>query len=334
MLLSWAMKIAALLPHVEVYGGVRRYIEIGNELSRRGYEFVLFNPEGTSPSWLKFYGKTKPFADLTRQSFDVGLCSEYSILPAFKDLKAKVKYFYFVLGSHKMEKEVIQGDYHLLANSEGLSLRIRKKYKVPCLKVAGGVNTGLFRPEPRTKSAQEFRILCYGRIHKRRKGIRYVIRAVESLAKSFPQIKLVFFDSIVGKDRLDPRLLIQTSVPFEFHLDCSQEELAWIFSQSDLYVSAEWRAGWSNPSAEAMACGVPVVCTSSGTQDFAIHNRTALVVPLPFPFFLRKPIRKIIMDKDLRLRLSREGLKMIRKFKWPVLVDRLERIFQDSVKLK
>jgi glycosyltransferase involved in cell wall biosynthesis len=221
-----------------------------------------------------------------------------------------------------------------LANSEGLYRRIRQKYKVHCLKVAGGVNTGLFRPQPRTKSTQEFRILCYGRIHKRRKGIRYVIRAVESLAKSFPQIKLVFFDSIVGKERVDPRTLVRTSVPFEFHLDCPQEELAWIFSQSDLYVSAEWRAGWANTSAEAMACGVPVVCTSSGTQDFAFHNRTALVVPLPFPVFLRRQIRKIISNNDLRLRLGRAGLKTIRKFSWPVLADRLEQVFRESVKLK
>jgi hypothetical protein len=35
------MKIAALLPHVEVFGGIRRYIEIGNEITRREHKFVL-----------------------------------------------------------------------------------------------------------------------------------------------------------------------------------------------------------------------------------------------------------------------------------------------------
>ena len=37
-------------------------------------------------------------------------------------------------------------------------------------------------------------------------------------------------------------------------------------------------AGWSNPTAEAMACGVPVACTEAGTTDFAIDGETALVV--------------------------------------------------------
>jgi hypothetical protein len=43
------MKIAALLPHVGIFGGVRRYLEIGNELVRRGYPFVLFTPDGSKP---------------------------------------------------------------------------------------------------------------------------------------------------------------------------------------------------------------------------------------------------------------------------------------------
>jgi len=54
------MKIAALLPHLEVFGGVRRYLEIGNELQRRRYRFVLFHPDGGRPDWFDFKGETKP----------------------------------------------------------------------------------------------------------------------------------------------------------------------------------------------------------------------------------------------------------------------------------
>ena len=328
------MKIAAILPHVEIFGGVRRYLEIGNELTSRGYSFVLFHPEGTKPDWLDFKGITKPFSSLGEESFDIGLCSEYSVLPYFEELKARIKFFYFVFEGHKQEKNVVRKDYIFLGNSEGICRRLEKKYKIFCHKVPGGVNPRIFYPVKREERRDEFRILCYGRVYKRKKGVGYVMRAAEGLYKEFPQLKLVFFDSLVGKERRDPRPMIQTAVPHEFHLNLPQSRMAWLYSQADIFVSGEIRAGWSNTTAEAMACRIPVVCTRAGTQDFAFHNETALLVPFPLPSLLRRQIRKLIKDENLRHRLAEAGYKKIQEFSWSAVVDRLEKIFKDSLKLK
>lgn len=325
------MKIAAILPHLEIFGGVRRYIEIGNELSKRGHHFVLFSPEGDSPYWLEFTGRLKSFSFLEEEEFDVALCSEYSILSSFKKLKAKRKFFYFLLQGHKMEKEVATGSYILLGNSEGMSRRIEKKYKVPCSNVAGGVNPQIFYPLEREDGKDELRILCYGRIYKKRKGIQYIIRAVEGLHKKFPHLRLIFFDSLVGEDKKDPRPMIKTPVPHNFYLNLPQDKMAWLYSQADIFVSAEMRAGWSNTSAEAMACKIPVVCTKSGTQDFAFHNQTTLVVPLPLPFLLRRQIQRLIKDDGLRNRLSAAGYEKICGFTWSALADKLERTFREHL---
>ena len=84
------MKIAALLPHVEIYGGVRRYLEIGNALARRGHRFVLHHPTGEKPGWLEFLGETKTFSGLGEESFDIGLCSEYSGLDFGRDNAGRI----------------------------------------------------------------------------------------------------------------------------------------------------------------------------------------------------------------------------------------------------
>lgn len=328
------MKIAALLPHVEVFGGVRRYLEIGNEFSRRGHRFVLFLPEVAKPDWLTFEGAIKPFSSLSEESFDVGLCSEYSILPYFEKLEAASKFFYFLLEGHKQERQVIRMNYSFLGNSEGMCRRIEKKYRVPCFRAPGGVNTEFFHPEKRDAGKDEFRILCYGRVYKRRKGVRQVIRAVEGLNKKYHGIKLVLFDSLVGEDKKDPRPMIKARVPHEFHLNLPQSRMPWLYSQADIFVSGERRAGWSNTAAEAMACRVPVVCTRSGTRDFAFHDQTALVVPLPLPFLLRRQIIRLIENEDLRLRLARAGNEKIQVFSWSLLVDRLENLFTEKAKLK
>lgn len=328
------MKIAALLPHVEIYGGVRRYLEIGNELTKRGHYFVLFHPEGSQPEWLEFKGRIQSFSFLTQESFDIGLCSEYSLLPSYQKLKARAKFFYFLLAGHHQEKEVVKKDFYFIANSEGMCRRIKRKYRRPCYKAAGGVNTRIFYPLPREGKKDEFRILAYGRLHKKRKGTRYVIRAVERLYRKYPYLKLLLFDSLVGKEKKDPRQQIKTRVPFEFYLNLPQEKMAWLYSQADLFVSAEWRAGWSNTTAEAMACRRPVVCTRSGTRDFAFHGQTALVSPWPFPFFLSRQIEKLIKDKELGQSLSQAGYERIRTFTWKAVVDNLEEIFQKVAKLK
>ncbi len=328
------MKIAAVLPHVEIFGGVRRYLEIGNELARRGHYFVLFHPDGSKPEWLEFKGITKSFSSLSKETFDIGLCSEYSVLPYFEKLNAGAKCFYFLLKGHKQEKETIKKNYFFLGNSEGLCRYFEKKYRISCSRVPGGVNPEFFYPaQERKKERNEFRVLCYGRIYRKRKGIQHIIRAVQGLHKKFPHLKLILFDSLVGEDRRDPRPMIKSTVPYEFHLNLPQSKMAWLYSQADIFVSAERRAGWSNTTAEAMACQVPVVCTRSGTEDFAFHNQTALVVPFPHPLLLRRQIRRLVEDDELRVRIAGAGYERILTFSWSFLADRLEKIFKELMKL-
>jgi len=357
MVRSTQMRIAALLPHVEVYGGVRRYLEIGNALSRRGHDFVLFTPAGEKPHWLEFTGSVRPFSALDQDHFDIGICSEYSILPFFDRLAAGTKFFYFVLEGHKNEREVARRNFQFLGSSSGICRRIEKKYGVVCRRAAGGINPAVFYPWPaqapdhRPSTEQEsrpaageakeasaglygsstFKILCYGRIYKRRKGVHRVIKAVEGLRHEFPGVRLIFFDSLVGDDRRNPRPLLRTSVRHDFYLDLPQSRMAWLYSQADAFVSAERRAGWANSAAEAMACRIPVVCTRSGSRDFAFHEKTALVVPFGHPLLLRRQIRKLIRDDELRRRLGQAGYDKIRDFTWGALAERLEAVFSEVI---
>ncbi|MDH7511973.1 MAG: glycosyltransferase family 4 protein [Clostridiales bacterium] len=340
------MRIAAVLPHVEVFGGVRRYIEIGNELIKRGHDYTLFTPAGEKPPWLEFKGACRPFEALNEETgFHIGLCSEYSILPYFDRLDAKAKFFYFVLEGHKREKEVVKRGYVFLGSSEGISRRMERKYKIRCLRAPGGVNPGIFYPWPRTErqndqpeasqeplGQQEFKILSYGRIYKKRKGVHHVIKAAEKLHRQFPGIRLILFDSLVGAEKHDPRSLIKTAIPHEFHLNLPQSRMAWLFAQADLFASAEKRAGWANTAAEAMACRLPVVCTASGAQDFAFHEKTALIVPFAHSFFIYRQIKRLILDSGLRRYLAEAGYEKIKEFTWEALAKRLEAFFSSVLR--
>jgi glycosyltransferase involved in cell wall biosynthesis len=326
------LRIAALLPHVDVYGGVRRYLELGNALTARGHRFVLYHPAGDKPAWFDFQAETRPFAAMGEETFDVGLCGEYSILPSFDRLPAARRFFYFVLEGHRDERTVARRrDLFFLGNSEGICRRLERKYEIAVQRAPGGVNPAIFHPIDKPPQEGEFRVMCYGRITKRRKGVPQVIRAVEGLARRGRRVRLIFFDTQVGLDRRDPRPLIRTNVPFDFHLNLPQEKMAWLYAQADVFVSAERRAGWSNTCAEAMACRVPVVCTPSGTRDFAEEGRTALVVPRPSPRLLRRGIERLMDDPALRAGQADRGYERILSFRWDVLAERLEGIFRTAI---
>jgi glycosyltransferase involved in cell wall biosynthesis len=105
-------------------------------------------------------------------------------------------------------------------------------------------------------------------------------------------------------------------VPHRWVIRPTQEELAELYRDTDIFVSAERRAGWCNTAAEAMACGAAVVCTPSGTEDFARHGETALVARWPFAAFLARRIGTLIRRPEERFRIAEAGNQAIQAFGW------------------
>lgn len=322
------MKIAAILPHLEVFGGVRRYIEIGNNFVKRGHSFTIYHSDGSHPAWLEFFGETRPVEQVTLEKNDIAISSDYSVLHYLEKANADRKVFYCLLKHKNNHRVCTNKKFLIMGNSSGICEMVRRKYKKECIEGIGGINPELFHPVETKKDNQQIKILCYGRIYKKRKGIEKVIKAVELLYKRYPSLKLILFDTPVGNPRLDARQVLQTRVPVTFYIALPQERMAELYSQADIFVSAEKRAGWSNPCAEAMACKVPVVCTPSGTKDFATDGRTALVFRFRYPFLIAKKIQRLIEDRDLRKRIRDRGYRKIQEYTWSNLVDKLEKEFK------
>ena len=84
----------------------------------------------------------------------------------------------------------------------------------------------------------------------------------------------------------------------------------------DCVVSSEAHAGWANLAAEAMACGVPVVCTGHGTSAFARNEETALVVDAPSAPMIAAAIERLRGDAALCRRLAERARDAIAAFSW------------------
>ncbi|MGE5175359.1 MAG: glycosyltransferase, partial [Hyphomicrobiales bacterium] len=137
-------------------------------------------------------------------------------------------------------------------------------------------------------------------------------------------VTLTLFDAPPPGDR-EAGGALPLSIPHRWVLNPSQEELAALYGDADLFVSAERRAGWCNTAAEAMACGAVVACTRSGTEDFAVHGETALVTRWPWAWALAGVVTPLLRDAPLRARIAEAGRRKIAAYTWERAADSIER---------
>lgn len=312
------MKIAALLPHLQIYGGVRRYLEMGNEFVRRGHEYTIFHSDGSRPKWVEYRGKTAPIDAAKKTPQDIVFCGDSGQLPLLAEVPARLRVMH-ILGPRYVEK------YRALYRPEFVVVGLQSEWEhyLPGIKgytVNGGINPDVFRPVAVKKDAAVFTVCAFGRLRKEHKGTRFVLEAVKSLKD--PRVRVLLFD-----DQPIDLPWWTRGMSIETVIDPPQDQMPAMYSRCDAFVSAELAAGWSNSTAEAMACGLPVVCTTSGTVDFALHEKTALLVPFSNAEAIAAALRRLIDDAPLRRRIAEAGRMEILKHTWERTVDRLAEVF-------
>jgi len=327
------MKISFVEPHLELTGGIRRIIELSNRLTERGHDVTIFHSDGSDCRWMKCIAKIKSYDEVLKEEHDVIIFNDPNPIDykLVKKANAKLKIFY-VLRLYKkhllkginpkiyfpwnvmtlIKKNLLQSPYLKLANSTWIYYWLKENMNIRSKLLIGGVNTKLFYPIKVDKYFNEIRILCSGSLGGW-KGTKTVFKALEIAKEKEPKIVL---DTYSGK-----------GIP--------QEKMAEKYCLADIFVDGQWNyAGWNNPVAEAMACKVPVVCTDiGGVEDFAFHEKTALLVPHRNPEAMADAILRLIRDKELRDKLSENAYNHIVQFNWDKSTEKLEEILLSELKI-
>ena len=318
------MRIALFLPHVGVFGGVRRYLELGNEWVAMGHEVTLHHPDGTPPVWLPFAGRAAPLAEAAGTSSDLALCGDAVTYPAFRAHRAARHLYYCVLaGDPGLPAAIADRGVTLMANSGALKRALERRARRQVLDGVGGIRVERFHPAPALRAAAPLRVLVNGRRSRPKKGTDLVLRALSGLVGRVPAFEVVLFDALDPKtNRQDPRDGAPLPPNARFALDPSQDDLVALYQSSHVFVAAERKAGWCNTALEALASGCALVCTRSGTTDFARHGENALV-SWRNPWSLRNAIRRLLTDPALRERLSAAGPASAAPWAWDKLARRI-----------
>ncbi|SKC60177.1 glycosyltransferase family 4 protein [Ohtaekwangia koreensis] len=318
------MKFAAILPHTKLYGGVKRFFELGDIFQKKGYTFIVFTPDGIAPTWYTGGVQTVKLEELPTFTLEAIFITETQYLPEIERANAKRKILYFVRPSDNLRILRKYPTVEVFANSTNAYETVKSKYRIEAFKAFGGINTNTFQPKVIVKKGTDepFVIMTYGRLVEKKKGTRLVVKACEKLYKAGYNIKLLLFDTPVNEKAQAAIDEFTTNVPFEFVVNHPVNKNQELFHRADIYVSAEKKAGHSNTTAEAMACGIPVVGTESGTRDFLIHSVTGIVVSR-WSWRIASALRLLMQDFELRETLAKNGRKKIEEFSWDALAERI-----------
>lgn len=169
------------------------------------------------------------------------------------------------------------------------------------LQVPYGVDLSAFRPAPAAPHA--FRAIYVGAISLR-KGIPDLLEAVKRAGVEL---------WLVGPQHpeAEPFLRAQTG-HFEHKGAVPQARLPAFYAQADVFVIASIEEGLALVIPQALACGLPVICTSnSGGEDLVRDGVNGFVVPIRDPDAIAERLARLRDDPDRLAAMKRAAVESV-----------------------
>jgi glycosyltransferase involved in cell wall biosynthesis len=172
-----------------------------------------------------------------------------------------------------------------------------------------GVDTRRFRPPERPREPDgKFRVLFVGALTQR-KGIKYLLEAAKRA--DIKGLELV----CVGKLAGDAAAFAPYADVFRHVRHVPFHEVHLLFQTADVFAYPSLHEGSAFASYEALASGLPVVCTPN-TGSVVRDGIEGYIVPVRDVEALVERLRRLARDPDLRARMALAARTRAEDFTW------------------
>ncbi|HEX5097558.1 MAG TPA: glycosyltransferase family 4 protein [Acidimicrobiia bacterium] len=182
-----------------------------------------------------------------------------------------------------------------------------------------GVDQKQFRPMPHVQRVPG-RLMTTASADVPLKGLTYLIEALAKVRTEREDAHLV----VIGRPRHKSavpaqieRLGLQGAI--EFVSGVSDERIVELYAEAEIAVVPSLYEGFSLPSIEAMACGVPIVATTGGALPEVVgrNGESGVLVPPADPGALAATIVDVLNNPELRSKLADGGRsRVLDRFTW------------------
>ncbi len=229
--------------------------------------------------------------------------------------KIKALRWYSFIG---MQKRVAKKLSRIITVSKSSQKDIAREFDIPESKfktIPIGIDTHNFYPLSTVKK-QPGRIIVTNSADTPLKGLYHLLFAIKSVLK-IRSVKLVVIGSPKkngGIEKLVKKLALEQTIKFTGRID--HDQFVKEYAKASIAVIPSLYEGFGLPVGEAMACRIPVICTTGGALPEVAGDATKLVPPGNAKA-LEKAILELLDDPAQCEVLAQKGYERVQKeFTW------------------
>ncbi len=246
-------------------------------------------------------------------------------------MKLLVRRWYGFLG---MQQKVAHRLRHLVTVSECSRRDIAADFGIDPARITliyNGIDTDTFRPLSGVARIP-YRLMATASADQPLKGLRYLLEAIARLAPRYPQLSLL----LVGTpkpggetDRLIDSLGIRERITCVSGI--STERLVQYYAEAEVAVVPSLYEGFGLPAGEAMACGVPLVCSRGGALPEVVGD-AGLLVPVQDAAAMAEAIARLFDHPAEREHLAEAGRqRILHEFNWALAARDMTRYYEKVI---
>ncbi|MBF0113101.1 MAG: glycosyltransferase family 4 protein [Desulfamplus sp.] len=255
----------------------------------------------------------------------IAVKSTRSIVQKFKQIR-----WYSFIG---MQKYVARRLSKIVTVSEFSKQDISREFAIPkerFITIPNGINTELFRPLEQIKRESN-RIIVTNSADTPLKGLYYLLHAIKAVSKERP-VKLIVIGSPKkdGKvERLVKNLELKEIVDFTGRVD--ERRFIEEYAKATIAVVPSLYEGFGLPVGEAMACKIPVICTTGGALP-EVAGDAAEIVPTENSNALKDAIISLLDSPAKREKMAQAGYdRVMKNYTWQATAIKTVQAYREVI---
>jgi D-inositol-3-phosphate glycosyltransferase len=215
-----------------------------------------------------------------------------------------------------------------------------------------GVDLALFRPIPRHEAMKAIGlelpetyqlILFVGRLDPL-KGLDSLLKAMCKLTEMEPALARNLCLAVIGGDVDEDQSSLSSALECLEKLKAevgmhdlvaflgsrAQDTLPYYYSAAEVCVVPSHYESFGLVALEAMACGTPVIASRVGGLQHTVEDGiTGFLVPAGEPDALAEKLRLVLLDRELRARLSMHALQKAQTYTWQAVAEHMLSLYEE-----
>ncbi|MCO5388071.1 glycosyltransferase family 4 protein [Desulfosporosinus sp.] len=321
------MKIVFPVLSLEMGGGARFIYHLANALVDKGHDIEVVMPEKGVQVW-PLRAKLRRVKELTPSSIppaDFILPNFYlTVRPAWESQKGRVVrlslgYEPLWVPDSVTAKQTYLIGAPIMSISQWHRQLILQETGLESTVISGGVDTSTFHPYPKPSVLTGCKNIFY---IMRNPVSGYTWKGGEDFLKAVTRLKeQVSFDLTVS---IPESALFTSPVLCRLKTSTTDQELARLYAEADLFVYTSYFEAFGLPPLEAMACGTAVVTTDcGGNRDYVRNGENCLLVPPSDIEQLSAAIYRLLTHDAEHQRLASYGHLFAQAWSWQRTADQV-----------